>query len=68
MSARMNNDETLVPDHSKGNEPSLAIVLAAVDTRQNLTFEHLSGMEQIDATLTNDLNPLAFIPLKIHLV
>ncbi|GAB5505689.1 MAG: hypothetical protein Rhirs2KO_08520 [Rhizobiaceae bacterium] len=68
MSARMNNDETLVPDHSEGYESSLAIVLTVVDTRQNLTFEHLSGMEQIDATLTNDLNPLALIPLKIHLV
>lgn len=64
MSLGMDHDETFVVDHAERYQPLLAVVLAIIAPGQDGAFENQGGIDDVDATLLDDLLALAFVPFE----
>ncbi len=62
----MDDDEKFAFDLTERNEPFFAIVLAIVRAGENGAFEDQRGIEQVDATLPDDLLPFSLIPFELQ--
>lgn len=62
----MNDDETFAVDQAHGYESPLAIILAVVDARQNITFEDQGGVQDIYFAFFDNFLPLVFVPFEFQ--
>jgi hypothetical protein len=62
----MDHDKTLVFDHAHGNQALLSVIHAIVDPRQDISLENQRGIENVDASLSDDLPSLSLIPFEFQ--
>ena len=62
----MDHDETLVVDHTEGNQTFLAVVLAVVATGEHHALENQRRVDHVDPTLLDDQPTLVLVPFEIH--